>query len=110
MQKIKSMSPGVLIISDANLRLMAGEIAEVERVTRQMESAINLGLLKRVETEASAESDLEDLSKLSAADAIAKVNAETDPDKLRRYQLTEKRRSVLDVMRNRQIEVSNAAK
>lgn len=116
MNKLKCMCPGVLIIADSNLRLSPGQVFEVSSLTQQMETALKLGLLSKVNHDQVNEdeikkhevvqNDIADLGKLSAADAIAQVNAESDPVKLRSYMETEKRRSVLDVLRNRVTEVN----
>ena len=42
-----------------------------------------------------------DLSKLSATDAISKVNEEANPETLKGYMETEKRRTVIDALKSR---------
>jgi hypothetical protein len=42
-----------------------------------------------------------DLSKLSATEAISKVNQEANPETLKGYMDTEKRRTVIDALKSR---------
>jgi hypothetical protein len=115
MEKVKSMCPGVLMIADMNLRLLAGEVAEVPSISKHMQSAIELGLLMRITEECASnepkteikEDEPADLAGLSAAEAISRVNAEVNPEKLKGFLETEKRRSVLDALKSRLSEVSD---
>lgn len=112
MLTIKNVRPGILIIPDAGLKLLPGEAVPVEDQTDQIKHCLKTGVLIQVEKEkADKPSSLEkqdqddDLSKLNATDAISKVNEEADPAKLKGYMEGEKRRTVIDALKNRLTEV-----
>ena len=54
------------------------------------------------------DSDAIDLSKLTAAEAISRVNAEADPGTLKGCMETEKRRTVIDALKSRLEELQGA--
>ena len=110
MNRIKNIRPGILVIPDAGLKLMPGQVVEVERLTKQIQAALKNGRLAMVDkpkqepvTESESDQDAEpvDLSKLSANDAISKVNEEANPETLKGYMETEKRRTVLEALKSR---------
>ena len=113
MIKIKNTLPGILIIPDAGLKLAQGEVAEVDTPTKQIEAALKAGSLVLAENDVDKPKPETsqtiiapvDLSKLSATDAISKVNEEANPDTLKGYMETEKRRTVLDAMKSRLMEL-----
>ena len=85
MIKVKNVRPGLLLIADARLKLAPGETASVEKLTPQMESCLEGGLLTRIEPEPeakpraksggkNAEPRLEPASKTTAP-AVAADNA-----------------------------------
>lgn len=51
MIKVKNVRPGVVIITDAGLKLSPGETRILESATRQTEQALADGLLAKVEME-----------------------------------------------------------
>jgi len=118
MFKVKNVRPGILIIADARLRLEPGRVLEVDELTPHMERAISAGLLARAEKdedppadttiktkeETAGETDL-DWSKLPAAEAISKVGGENDTARLKSHFANEKRRTVIDALKKRLVEV-----
>jgi hypothetical protein len=111
MKVIKNVRPGILVIGDAKLRLGPGEQREVESLTREMEQALEAGLLVEPKTgrgrrkRAGREDEAGDLGRLSAADAIEKIQEETDPEVLVGQIENEKRKGVLDALNARLEEV-----
>ncbi len=119
MLTIKNIRPGILVIPDAGLKLKPGQAVDIEKGTRQIESALKKGYLAAVnhdepENLKTAEdpakgSDAVDLSKLSATEAISRVNTEADPDTLKGQLETEKRRTVIDALKSRLEDLQGAA-
>ena len=112
MLTIKNVRPGILIIPDAGLKLFPGEVAPVEEQTDQIKHCLQTGVVIRVDKEKAGNAPSQgkqdqddDLSKLNATDAISKVNEEADPAKLKGYMEGEKRRTVIDALKNRLAEV-----
>ncbi len=111
MLTIKNVRPGILIIPDAGLKLYPGEVAPIEERTDQIKHCLKTGVLIQVDKEEADKSPQskqdqdDDLSKLNATDAISKVNEEANPAKLKGYMETEKRRTVIDALKNRLTEV-----
>ena len=121
--QVKHVRAGVLVVADAGLRFGPGQVLEVETVTPQLERAISAGRLVRHEddqatgTEAAptdaasgarpeaAEVSEIDLSKLRAAEAISKVEAEHDPARLKAHLSGEQRRTVIAALQKRLSEV-----
>ena len=122
--QVKHVRAGVLLVADAALRFGPGQVLEVETVTPQLERAITLGVLVRHEddqatgTEAAPTADATDgvgpeaaevseidLSKLRAAEAISKVEAEHDPARLKAHLSNEQRRTVIAALEKRLSEV-----
>lgn len=114
MLTIKNVRPGILIIPDAGLKLFPGEVVQVEEQTDQIKHCLQTGVVIQVDKEKAdkpsspgkQDQDQDnDLSKLNATDAISKVNEEADPAKLKGYMEGEKRRTVIDALKNRLAEV-----
>ena len=112
MLTIKNVRPGILIIPDAGLKLLPGEAVPVEAQTDQIKHCLKTGVLIQIEKEKAdkpssqgKQDQDDDLSKLNATDAISKVNEEADPAKLKGYMEGEKRRTVIDALKNRLTEV-----
>lgn len=111
MLKIKNIRPGILVIPDAGLKLNPGQVVEIEERTRKIDSALKKGYLALIDTdkpdgqngsqESLKDSDAIDLSKLTAAEAISRINAEADLDTLKGCMETEKRRTVIDALKSR---------
>jgi ribulose bisphosphate carboxylase small subunit len=119
MLTIKNIRQGILVIPDAGLKLKPGQTVDIEKGTRQIESALKKGYLaavdhKETEDQKAAEdyvqeSDAVDLSKLSASEAISRVNAEADPEMIKEHLETEKRRSVIEALKSRLEDLQGAA-
>jgi hypothetical protein len=116
--KLKNIRPGVLIIADAKLRLDPGETFETDALSPQMESALSAGRLARMDGKddhrKQGESPTtsiqeEDLSGLTATEAISRIGTEGDPDKLKAHLAGEKRRTVIDALKKRLTEVEGGA-
>lgn len=65
MIKVKNVRAGIVIIADAGLKLAPGEAVSVERLTPQMTSAVNAGLLR---TDSDSESKPKPKSQPKAAE------------------------------------------
>jgi hypothetical protein len=109
---IKNVRPGILIIPDAGIKLLPGETVPIDKRTEQIDSCLKSGHLiskdkDKFEKETSSDNhnQEDDLSKLNATDAISRVNEEADPAKLKGFMETEKRRTVIDALKNRLTEV-----
>jgi hypothetical protein len=108
---IKNVRPGILIIPDAGIKLLPGETVPIDKLTEQIDSCLKSGHLiskdkDKLEKETSSDNhNQDDLSKLNATDAISRVNEEADPAKLKGFMETEKRRTVIDALKNRLTEV-----
>ncbi len=119
MLTIKNIRQGILVIPDAGLKLKPGQTVDIEKGTRQIESALKKGYLAAVNPNEPTDqkdavdhvngSDTVDLSKLSATEAISRVNAEADPDTLKGHLETEKRRTVIEALKSRLEDLQGAA-
>ena len=49
MTKVKNVRAGIVMIADAGLKLAPGETVSVDKLTAQMNSAVEAGLLARIE-------------------------------------------------------------
>lgn len=112
MLTIKNVRPGILIIPDAGLKLFPGEVAPAPEQTDQIKYCLQTGVVIQVDKEKAdnvssqgKQDPDDDLSKLNATDAISKVNEEADLAKLKGYMEGEKRRTVIDALKNRLAEV-----
>ena len=56
MTKVKNVRAGIVIIADAGLKLAPGESVSVDRLTAQMQSAIEAGLLARIDSDGAGKS------------------------------------------------------
>ena len=119
MLTIKNIRPGILLIPDAGLKLKHGQTIDIEKGTPQIESALKNGYLASVDHKESEdqkaaedhvqESNAADLSKLSASEAISRVNAEADPEMIKGHLETEKRRTVIEALKSRLEDLQGAA-
>lgn len=119
MLTIKNIRPGILVIPDADLKLKPGQVVDIEKGTRQIESALKKRYLASVDHKETKdqktaedlenESDAVDLSKLSASEAISRVNAEADPELIKGHLETEKRRTVIEALKSRLEDLQGAA-
>ena len=128
--QVKHVRPGILVVADAGLRFGPGQVLEVKTLTPQLERAISVGILVRgkgkqptrtgsqpegsqpesastaeVDDSAGGEETEINLSKLRAAEAISKVEAEDDPDRLKAHLSGEQRRTVIAALEKRLAEV-----
>jgi len=109
MIKIKNVRAGILIVADAGLELRPGGVAAVEKATPQIERAIATGHLVCIDTPkplappapAMEPPPADSLAGLQIAEAIARVNAEQDPERLKAWLHAEKRRSVISAIQNK---------
>jgi predicted AlkP superfamily phosphohydrolase/phosphomutase len=118
MLTIKNIRPGILVIPDAGLKLNPGQVVEIEESTRQIEWALKKGYLALIDNHRSdapngsqkafKESDAIDLGKLTAVEAISRIDAEADPETLKGHLETEKRRTVIDALKSRLEELQGA--
>ena len=109
----------MLMIPDAGLKLLPGEVAPVPNATDQIKRGLATGALVEVDVQSSdrpttarpqtSATPSAPLSKLNATEAIAQIQAEADPATLQSYLATEKRKTVLDVLKTRLAEVSGDA-
>jgi len=76
--KVKNVRPGLLLIADAGLRLAPGETVSVERLTLQMQSALEAGLLARVDVETECKAKSKPASRASAAKSEAREKPARD--------------------------------
>ena len=119
MVKLKNVTQGMLIVTDAGLRFTPGEVVEIETLTPQAERALELGRLARVRDPAEGDGDDagegpqeevdSDLSDLTATEAISHIKTEDNAQKLKAHMGTEKRRTVLDVLKKRLEELGDGA-
>ena len=112
--KIRNKRPGALLITDAKLKLVRGEVVEVEQSTPQLENALEQGFVEKVpegtpigspESAPAAPVVPVDYERLSASEAIEYVDVEDDLEKLKAIQGMEKRKTVRDALRKRLEEV-----
>ena len=100
MIELKNVRPGVLVIADAKVRLDPGQIVAVNSLSSQMEKALELGMLTRVETTKAAVAAplAPDLSKMTEKEAKEFIAKETDPNRLKAYMKKEKRPNVMEAL------------
>lgn len=115
----KSTRPGILVIPDAGLKLRKDDTAEIMKMTPQVEAALKRGFLVEIEDESALndstgadqsnekaglhtpKTSAEELGGLNANEAIARVGLETDPTVLEGLLGSEKRKTVLDALKQR---------
>lgn len=111
----KSTRPGILVIPDAGLKLRKGDSVEIMKMTPQVEAALKRGFLVEEHAEIPAGSNdekqipeitnlktsSEELGSLNANEAIARVGQETDRTVLEGLLGSEKRKTVLDALKQR---------
>ncbi len=116
--KIRNNRRGPLVIADARLRLAPGEVTEVEKASRQMEKALSKGWVEKVDDAAPVGAPKPaqqvpglpaDYQRLSVSEAIEYIDDEQDKAKLKAILGTEKRKTVLEVLRKKLEEVGSGA-
>ena len=122
MIRIKNLSPGRLIIPDAGLRLLPGQIASVESLSPQTLDMIAKGYLAKLgdtsgaiavpksesgeqASGSGAATVREDYENLSAAKAIGYVTSLNDSQLLRAVLKREKRKTVIEAINERLAEL-----
>jgi len=119
MVKIRNLTPGILHIPAAKVRLQGGAVADVPEITPVIQKQIDAGRIAVVTDDDTANSEVPapelpeppaDFDKLDEADAIEYVEDETDPKVIQSILQTEKRGGVLDALRARLVEIGNADK
>ena len=108
MIELKNVRPGVLMIADGPVRLEPGQVVAVKSLTAQMEKALSLGMLARVEAAkvTVTAASLVNLSEMTEKQARAIISKETDPNRLKAFMEREKRTKVLDAISYRIAEVT----
>jgi hypothetical protein len=100
MIQVKNVRAGMLLITDAGLELKPGEVTGAASLSPQMQRAVTTGHLVVVGDGApvagSPETNApENLAALQAPDAVARIQSETDMERLKLWLAAEKRRSVV---------------
>ncbi|HOZ49718.1 MAG TPA: hypothetical protein PK468_24160 [Candidatus Hydrogenedentes bacterium] len=102
MVQVKNVRAGMLLITDTGLELKPGEVAEAASLSPDIQRAVATGHLVVVrddtQTVTPAPPDSaspEGLATLQAPDAVARIQSETDMERLKSWLVTEKRRSVV---------------
>ena len=100
------------MIPDAKIRLDPGQVVAVKSLTAQMEKALALGMLAKVETTKAtvAVPITIDLSKMTEKEAKDFISKETDPNRLRAFMETEKRPKIQTALSYRIAEVSGGSR
>jgi len=117
MVKIRNLTPGILHIPAAKVRLQGHAVVDVNEITPDIQKQIDAGRVAVVPDGEIAEAPAPTLpeppagfDKLDEADAIEYVEDETDPKVIQSILQTEKRGGVLDALRARLVEIGNADK
>lgn len=80
MTKVKNVRAGIVIIADAGLKLAPGETVSVDKLTAQMSSALDAGLLARVDGECEGKSKPKSAPKPAEAKPEAVDGGQPAPD------------------------------
>jgi hypothetical protein len=119
MTRIRNLTPGVLHVPAAKLRLHGGAVADVERVTPEIQKQIDAGRIAVVTDEEAASAEAPapklpqppaDFDKLDETDAIEYVEDETDPKIIESILQTEQRGGVVSALKDRLKEIGDAHK
>jgi hypothetical protein len=119
MTRIRNLTPGVLHVPAAKLRLQGGAVADVERVTPEIQKQIDAGRIAVVTDEEAAKAEAPapklpeppaDFDKLDETDAIEYVEDETDPKVIESILQTEQRGGVVSALKDRLKEIGDAHK
>ena len=79
MTKVKNVRAGIVIIADAGLKLAPGETVSVERLTAQMNSALDAGLLARVDGDGVGKSVPKSTPKIEETKPVTTESAQPAP-------------------------------
>jgi len=119
MVKIRNLTPGILHVSAAKLRLQGGAVADVPEIAPEIQRQIDAGRIAVVTDEDTVKSESPaskppeppaDFDRLDETDAIEYVEDETDPKVIRSILSGEKRPSVIEASKNRLKEIVDARK
>ena len=80
MTKVKNVRAGIVIIADAGLKLAPGETVSVDKLTAQMNSALDAGLLARVDGDGDSKSKPKNTPKPADAKPEAPGGGQPAPD------------------------------
>ena len=80
MTKVKNVRAGIVIIADAGLKLAPGETVSVDRLTAQINSALDAGLLARVDGDGDNKSKPKSALKPAEAKPEAADGGQPAPD------------------------------
>jgi len=117
MAKIRNLTPGILHVPAAKLRLQGGAVADAPEITPDIQKQIDAGRLEVVTDEDAATEEAPalrppdppaDYDRLDEAGAIDYIEDETDPKVIKSILNVENRPGVLDVLRTRLAETSDA--
>ncbi len=117
MAKIRNLTPGILHIPAAKVRLQGHAVAEVKEIMPDIQKQIDAGRIAVVTDEDSVEAPAPTLpeppagfDKLDETDAIEYVEDETDPKVIESILKTEQRGGVIDALKGRLKEIEDARK
>ena len=80
MTKVKNVRAGIVIIADAGLKLAPGETVSVDRLTAHMNSALDAGLLARIDGDGECKSKPKSTPKPAEAKPEAVDGGQPAPD------------------------------
>ncbi len=110
MFRIKNLRPGRLVITDAKLKLLPGQVVEVQSLSRQTEALIARGYVAQVSEGQKEKSQSKaealppvpkDYENLHAPEAIEFIEQVGDPRILRAILKEEPRKTVLEALNKR---------
>jgi len=119
MVRIRNLTPGILHVPAARLRLQGGAVADVPDITPEIQKQIDAGRIavitenEAAKTESPAPKLLEppaDFDSMDESDAVEYVEDETDPKVIQSILSVEKREKVIDAGKNRLKEIADARK
>lgn len=117
MAKIRNLTPGILHIPAARVRLQGHAVVGVPEITPEIQKQINAGRIAIVADGEASEAPAPKLpelptgfDRLDETDAIEYVEDETDPVVIESILRTEQRGGVIDALRGRLKEIEDARK
>ncbi len=119
MIRIRNLTPGILHIPSAKLRLQGGAVADVLENSPEIQRQIDAGRIAVITDEDAAKAERPapklseppaDFEKLDEVGAIEYVESEDDPNVIQSILQTEKRGGVIDVLKVRLKEIEDARK
>ena len=117
MTRIKNLTPGILHVPGAKLRLQGHAVADVESVTPEIQKQIDADRIAVVTDDDGAKEESPapklpeppaDFDKLDETDAIEYVEDETDPKVIESILQTEQRGGVISALKDRLKEIGDA--